>query len=151
MGFQTDFMTGLAELLDTLGIGTYLPSGKYTTADTAITMDQAPIGSEGQLAGPDRAITISLYPVSDDGTTDSVQGIQFRVRGPRNDRRFVKDTSDALFDQLHDLQRVTIGGTPVVRIWRNSGSNLPNDSSNRQESTQNYYAQITRSGTHRKD
>lgn len=142
--FQTDFMTALAQFLHDAGIGTFRTSGTYTSTETAIVFDQLP-------SDPDRAIAIALYPVSDDGTTDSIQGIQFRIRGPRNDRRFVKDTTDRLFDALHDLKHTTWGTTPVVRVYRNSGANLPADANNRQEATQNYYAQITRSGTHRKD
>jgi len=142
--FQTEFMTAIAQLLHDKGIGTYRTSGVYTTSETAIAFDQLP-------ADPDRAIAIALYPVSDAGNTDSIIGIQLRIRGPRNDRRFVKDTTDRIFDALHDLQHTTWGTTPVVRVYRNSGANLPADGNNRQEATQNYYAQITRSGTHRKD
>ncbi|MGO4298469.1 minor capsid protein [Glutamicibacter sp. MCAF14] len=142
--FQTDFMTAIATLLHDLGIGTFRTSGTYTSTETAISFDQLP-------PDPDRAIAIALYPVADEGTTDSIQGIQFRIRGPRNDRRFVKDTTDRIFDAFHDLKHTTWGTTPVVRVYRNSGANLPADANNRQEATQNYYAQITRSGTHRKD
>jgi len=142
--FQTEFITALAQLMNDLGIGIFRTSGTYTSTETAITIDQLP-------ADPDRAIAIALYPVSDAGNTDSIVGIQLRIRGPRNDRRFVKDTTDRIFDSLHDLQQTTWGTTPVVRVYRNSGANLPADSNNRQEATQNYYAQITRSGTHRKD
>lgn len=142
--FQTEFLTAIATLLDSAGVGTFKTSGTYTSAETAITFDQLP-------TDPDRAIAINLYPVTDSGNTDSVQGIQFRIRGPRNDRRFVKDTTDQIFDALHDLKHTTWGNTPVVRVYRNSGANLPFDSNNRQEATQNYYAQISRSGTHRKD
>src|SRR5690606_30908719 len=98
--FQTDFMTALAQLLHDQGIGTFRTSGTYASTETAITMDQLP-------TDPDRAIAISLYPVSDAGTTDSIQGIQLRVRGPRNDRRFVKDTTDRIYDALHDLKHTT--------------------------------------------
>lgn len=144
MGFQTDFLTGIAELLDTEDVGTWSPAGTYTPGQTGIFIDQ--LGTT-----PERAIGLILYQVQDSGSTDSIIGLQLRIRGSRNNRTDVKDTTDQAFNVLHDLKHIEIGGTPVVRVARQSGANLPRDGNNRQEATENYYLHIVRTGTHRAD
>lgn len=141
MAFTVDLLESLGNLLATDGVGDYSPP--WLATDVAIVIDALP-------ASPDRAIAMSLYPVSDSAGTDSTVGVQFRIRGNK-DRRSAKDTIDALFNALHDRTHYLIGITPVVRSWRQSGAYLGTDTSNRQEYTENYYLQITRSGTHRED
>lgn len=142
MGFSTNLLAGLAELLDAAGVGTW--GGPFTPSDTAITVDA--LG-----ATPDKGIALTLYDVEHDAGTDSVMGLQCRVRGTPNNRTAAKDILDAIFDTLHGLEHATIGGVPVVRIWWQSGANLGPDSANRPEHTANYYLQLTRTGTHRSD
>lgn len=144
MAFQVNLITAIAELLHTENVGIWSPAGVYGDNDTAITIDQLP-------TAPDKAIALTLYPVQDDGTTDSIVGLQLRARGGRNDRVSLKDIEDRAFDALHDLQAVTLGGIPVVRVWRQSSAGLGIDGNNRQESSSNYYLQLTRTGTHRRD
>lgn len=142
MGFQVDFITGIGQLLHAENVGKW--GGPFTSADTAITIDALP-------STPDKAIALTLYDVENGGGTDTVMGLQCRVRGSAGNRTTAKDILDRLFDTLHDREHLTIGGTQVVRIWWQSGAPLGTDTSNRQEYTANYYLQITRSGTHRED
>jgi len=147
MGFTTNLLTGLAELLNAENVGRWIPQGagqSFAATDTAIAIDS--LG-----ASPDKGIALTLYDVEHSGGTDSVMGLQCRVRGNPKDRTAAKDILDRIFDTLHDLEHVTIGGVPVVRIWWQSGANLGPDALNRPEHTANYYLQITRTGTHRED
>lgn len=145
MGFQTNLLTALGEYLHAENVGRWLSGGgSYSPSDTALVVDTLP-------ASPDKGIGMTLYPVEDKGTTDSVIGLQLIVRGSPNNRATVKDITDRAFDALHDLQAVTLGGIPVVRIWRQSGANLGPDSNNRQQASENYYLQVTRTGANRRD
>jgi hypothetical protein len=144
MGFQTDLLTGISEYLHAENVGMWKPSGPYASADTAISIDTLP-------TSPDKGIGMTLYPVTDSGGTDTVMGLQLIIRGSPNNRNTVKDITDRCFDALHDLQAVTIGGIPIVRIWRQSGANLGPDGNNRQEVSENFYIQLTRTGAHRAD
>lgn len=142
MGFTVNLLTGLGELLAAAGVGKW--GGSFATTDTAIVVDS--LG-----ASPDKGVALTLYDVDDGPMTDSVVGLQCRVRGTPNNRAAAKDIIDSLFDTLHDLKNTEIGGIPVVRIWKQSGANLGPDSSNRPEHTVNFYIQLTRTGTHRTD
>jgi len=147
MGFTTNLLTGIAELLHAENVGRWIPQGSgqsFALTDTAIAIDS--LG-----ASPDKGIALTLYDVEHAATTDSVMGLQCRVRGNPKDRTAAKDILDRIFDTLHDLEHTTIGGVPVVRIWWQSGANLGPDTLNRPEHTANYYLQITRTGTHRED
>jgi len=142
MGFTTSLLTGIGDYADAQNVGKW--GGPFQATDTAITIDSLP-------ATPDKGIAISTYPVSDSGGTDSVIGVQFRVRGNPKDRVADKDILDRLFDTFHDLEHTTLGGVPIIRMWRQSGASLGPDSLNRPEHTANYYIQHIRSGTHRED
>ncbi len=142
MGFTVDFLTGLGVYADAQNVGKW--GGPFAANDVALTIDLLP-------ATPDKAVAMTAYPVSDSGGTDSVIAVQFRIRGAPNNRVADKDILDRLFDVFHDLEHTVIGGAQVVRMWRQSEAILGPDSSNRPEHTANYYAQITRPGTHRND
>ncbi len=142
MGFTTNLLTGVGELLHTASVGKW--GGPFAPTDAAIVIDS--LGST-----PDKGIALTLYDVEHTAGTDTVMGLQCRVRGNPKDRTAAKDILDALLDTLHGLEHTTIGGVPIVRIWWQSGANLGPDALNRPEHTANYYLQITRSGTHRED
>jgi hypothetical protein len=145
MGFEVQLLTGIGELLHRENVGRWLTTGSFGPNDTQLSIDQL-------LPSPDKGIAISLYPVDDNtGTTDSTIGLQLLIRGSPGNKVSVKDIGDRAFDALHDLKNTEIGGVPIIRIWRQSGANLGADASNRQESSQNYYIQLTRTGAHRAD
>lgn len=142
MGFTTNLLTGIGEYLHAQNVGNWY--GPYGTNDVAITAYALP-------ASPNKAVALTPYTVTDSGGTDSVQAFQFRVRGAPGDRQSATDVLDRIFDTLHGLEHTTIGGVPVVRVWRQSQTYLGTDANNRQEHTANYYIQLVRSGTHRED
>lgn len=142
MGFQVDLVTGIGQLLHAGNVGKW--GGPFIAADTAIVIDA--LGST-----PDKGIALTVYDVENGGGTDTVMGLQCRVRGTPGNRTTAKDILDRLFDALHGLEHTTIGGVPVVRIWWQSGAPLGTDATNRQEYTANYYIQLTRPGTNRTD
>lgn len=141
MGFNKTLIEQTAATLVAAGVGKTSNAG---TNDVLIVSDVLP-------QSPDKAIAISTYPVQDDATTDSIVGVQLRIRGKANDRASGKDITDACFDTLHDLENVVWAGIPIVRIWHQSGANLGPDTSNRIETTSNYYIQLTRPGPNRED
>lgn len=144
MGFQSTLLTAIGEFLDAESVGRWLTTGTYLPNDTALVVDTLP-------TTPDKGIGMTLYPVTDSGGTDSVVGLQLIIRGSPGNRLTVKDITDRCFDALHDLQAVTFGGIPIVRVWRQSGAVLGPDGNNRQTVSENYYIQCTRTGAHRAD
>ena len=141
MGFNKALIEQTAAVLVAAGVGKTIG---FTTNDVAVVSDVLP-------QSPDKAIAISTYPVQDDATTDSIIGVQLRIRGKANDRASGKDISDACFDTLHGIENVVWADIPIVRIWHQSGANLGPDANNRLETTSNYYIQLTRPGPNRED
>jgi hypothetical protein len=142
VGFEVTLLTAIGQHLESKGIGKW--TGAPTSTDVALTIDALP-------ATPDRAIAMSLYPVRDEGGTDSVVGLQLRFRGQAGNRSAVKNTIDQVFDALHGMNGTQLGGIPIVLIERRSGAYLGTDGNNRSEHTNNYYLTLTRTGTHRED
>lgn len=144
MSFQTTLLAAIGELLGMEGCGSWRPSGTYQSTETAITISTLP-------QRVDKAIALNLYPVQDEGTTDSILGLQLRIRGAPNDPRSALTIIDQAFDALHDLRSTSLADVPVVRVWRQSGTGIGKDEKNRPEYTENYYIQLTRTGRHRTD
>lgn len=144
MGFETDLLTGIAQLLATTSLGVWRATGIYTAAETGIVFDTVP-------ATPDRVITLSDYTVSDDPTlSDSVIGVQVRTRWGGQDPRPVKDLDGGIFNALHGLEGVTLtGGVRVVSMFRRSGTSLGQDANNRWGRSSNFYATVHRPSTNR--
>ncbi|MEV4053038.1 minor capsid protein [Amycolatopsis sp. NPDC049688] len=138
MSFTGDLLDGYAALIAAAGIGTVRSDGSaYQASETAITFGAMP-------SEPDRAITLTAYPVRDDPSlSDSVVGLQVRTRGG-SDPHDVEGLADALFDLLHHPQAHTVGAIRVVQALRNSGGPLGRDENNRWERSDNYYVTVNR-------
>jgi len=143
-GFRVRLLTAIGQYLGTAQVGRWMTSGTYLSTDTAITLDVLP-------ATPDKAIAMTLYPVSDSTGTDTVIGLQLRIRGKPNDRISDKDIVDRAFDALHGVNGITLDGIPIVLIEHQSGAALGPDGNNRLEHTANYYITLTRTGPNRDD
>ena len=143
-GFETNLLTGIAQLLATANLGTWRDTGVYAAAETGIVFDTVP-------ATPDRVITLTDYVVSDDPTlSDSVIGVQVRTRWAGADPRPVKDLDGGIFDALHGLESVTLtGGIHIVSMFRRSGTSMGQDLGNRWGRSSNYYATVHRPSTNR--
>ena len=141
-GFRYTLLTALALRLEAAGIGKW--STTPGASETAITIDALP-------ATPDRGIAMTLYPVSDDGGTDTTIGLQLRFRGPAGNRSAVLNLIDQVFDNLHGLKNTDWANIPIVQVLHTSGAYLGTDGNNRSEHSENYYITLTRPGTHRED
>ncbi|MFJ4847537.1 minor capsid protein [Streptomyces sp. NPDC088733] len=141
MGYTSDLVAGLAQLLDDAGIGAYRPNGPpFTVGDTAIVLGNMP-------AAPDRVICLNPYPVEDTGMPETITAVQFRIRCGA-DPTDVLDLADAVFDALDNRSRFTLGTVPVDLAWRFSQLPWGADTVGREELTANYYLRTIRSQTH---
>lgn len=144
MAFETDLLTGIAQMIAGAGLGVFKTSGAYAAGDTAIVLDTVP-------ASPDRVITLTDYVVSDDPSlSNSVIGVQVRTRWGGADPRPVKDLDGAIFALLHGMPARTLaGGVRVVSCLRNSGVSMGQDSNNRWGRSSSYYTLVHRPSTNR--
>lgn len=144
MGFTSDLLAGVAQLLEDAGVGRWEPSGQYPPGDAP------PIFILSQPSAPDVAITLTSYGVSDAvEQADSVVGVQVRTRGT-TDPRAVTDLDDAVFGTLHGASNLTLAtGVLVLLIERRSSTSLGWDANRRHERSSNFYLTLTRPSGHR--
>lgn len=146
-GFQTNLLTGLAVALQTQGLGTWAPSGVYTTDQTGIVLFNTP-------QAPNRIITLSTYPVSDHPSlSDSVIGLQVRTRWGGQDPRYVIDLDDSIFTYIHGKTNWTVGSgasaVVIVQCLSQSAISLGQDENGRWMFSHNYYLTLWRPSTNR--
>jgi hypothetical protein len=136
---------GVAAILAAAGIGTYRADGSpYQLGETAIVFGDMP-------QQPNQVIAIATYAVSDDQfMTDSTIGVQIKMRGTA-DPFSVTGTAANIFGVLQDLHGTTLGGVPVVHMYRYSSIPLGMDDSRRRTRSDNYYAQVAYATANRTD
>lgn len=137
---DVDLLRGVAELLDAEGVGTYDETGPLAADGTGIVLGRVP-------DGPDRVVGLTPYPVSDDDSTDSVTGIQFRMRAG-TDPTGVVQLANGIFTVLHNRRNYQVRGVQVEISWRNSQAWIGQDATGRMEISANYYFRTVRSGAH---
>lgn len=144
MAFSDDLLAGVAAYLMAGGVGTWKPTGAYLSTDAD------PIFITAVPATPDRLIVLTPYTISDEvSLSDSVQGLQVRVRGTK-DPRVAQDIDDRIFDRLHGAYGVNLaGGLRLVMCERRSGTPLGSDGNGRHERTSNFALTVFRPSTHR--
>ncbi|MET9729673.1 minor capsid protein [Streptomyces sp. NPDC006458] len=135
---DADLLQGVAELLAAESVGAYSPVDPLPADATAITLGRVP-------DGPDRAIGLTPYPVADDDSTDSVTGIQARIRAGTNALDVIQ-LANSLFTALHNRRSYNAHGVRVEISWRNSQAWIGQDSRGRMELVANYYVRTVRSG-----
>ncbi|MFC7880490.1 minor capsid protein [Streptomyces sp. NPDC057376] len=140
MSHDADLFQGLAELLDAEGVGTYDPDAVLPADVTGIVLGKSP-------DGPDRVLGLTPYPVADDDSTDSVTGIQARMRWG-TDATGLVSLADGVFNVLHNRRSYLLRGVWVEISWRNSQAWIGQDSRGRMELVGNYYFRTVRSGPH---
>ncbi len=133
---MSDLTKGLAEHLAYNGIGVWKITGFYADGDLGIYKRVLP-------SNPD-AIVLSEYAVSDEGgrLTDSVRGIQIRVRRSGRHPDPVEQTGKDIFELLHGARGLTLDGQRVIQIIRQSHAYMGQDSSGNHESVHNYYLNV---------
>lgn len=145
MGFSTDFLYGLAQHLETQGVGAWRPDDSpYLPAETAIVIRGVP-------QSPDRVISLSDYTVTDSPTlNDSTVGVQMLLRGGRNPSD-VEDLDDLLFDVLHGASRLRLGTVFVNEVARQSSTPVGQDGNSRWQISASYHFLVVRPSRHRID
>ena len=145
MGFDHDLVKGLAEHLDAHDIGVWLDAGEGTFAasDVAITYRAIP-------ASPDRLVTLSPYPLTDDPSlSTSTVGVQVRVRGTVNPT-VCDDLADSVFGVLHGATQLELStGIRVTQVHRQSSAPLGQDANRRWSRADNYACTVHRPSAHR--
>lgn len=123
MGWATDLLTGLAEHIDTAGIGTYDPTGTYDPASTT------PVITFQAL--PDQPVTaIALSYFSPGGTGGVTAAIQLLIRGTE-DPTSPDALADALWTLLDNASGLLLGAVHVALMYRQTSAPLGIDSSGR--------------------
>ena len=142
MGFTSDLLAGVAQLLDADGVAVWNPSGTYTDIEIGIV-----IGAPSQ--DPPSLVALATYNNADaSAASDSTVFLQARVRGADDDPRKADDLADAVFDSLQGLRK-TVNGIRIVYGKRNSSYSLGIDGNGRQERTDNYELMVHRPSPHR--
>ncbi|MEU0084893.1 minor capsid protein [Streptomyces sp. NPDC006274] len=140
MGYTSDLVSGLAELMTTAGIGVYRPDGVFAADDTGITLGTVP-------EAPDRLLCLSPYPVEDTGLTDAITAVQVRMRAG-HDPTALADLADDVFDLLHGREGFYLRTVRVGLAWRQSQALMGQDEHGRMELSANYYLRTSRSSPH---
>lgn len=133
---MSDLAKGLAEYLPANGIGLWKPAGLYLDGELGIYKRVLP-------TNPD-AIVLSEYAVSDAGgtLTDSVRGMQIRIRRKGRHPDLTEQTGKDIFNLLHGAEGLVLDGQKVVQILRQSMTYLGQDSNGNHEETHNYYLNV---------
>jgi len=140
---DADLLVGVAELLAAEDVGTWSPTGALPAGGTGIVLGRMP-------DGPDRVLALNPYPVADDDSTDSVTGIQVRMRAGTDPLAIVQ-LANAVFTVLHNRRSWDAHGVQVEISWRQSQAWIGQDSRGRMELTGNYYFRTVRPGAHLND
>nr|WP_240981172.1 minor capsid protein [Streptomyces sp. N502] len=120
------------------GIGLYAPDEVLPAGATGIVLGKVP-------DGPDRAIGLTPYPVADDDSTDTVTGIQARMRAGTNPLDVIQ-LANGVFTVLHNRRSYDAHGVRVEISWRNSQAWIGLDTDGRMELVANYYFRTVRAG-----
>lgn len=104
---DSDLVTGVAQLLNTSGVGVWNTTGAFQSTDTAIVAEAMP-------PAPDRAVVITVFPV-DESPVDTTGRwlLQIRTRGNPNDVFDALALRGAVKNALSGLKNVTWGATGV--------------------------------------
>lgn len=140
MSYTNSLLDGIAQLLETAGVGIFDDTRVFTDAETGIFRGLMP-------DQPERALALTDYPVEDTDLTDAITGVQVRMRAGR-DPDAISDMQDAVFNALHNRQHYDLNGVHVALSWRQSQAWIGQDAHGRMELTSNFYFRTTRSGSH---
>lgn len=135
MTWTSGLLTGVCELAAAQVPGfTYRDNGLYQPDETGIVRKAMP-------PGPDRVVVVNTYvPGGDGARSEQLLAIQFRCRGLPNDPDDPDDMADELYRVFHRAENVTVGPAQLALVWRQSYAQAGKDSSNRFETTSNFYA-----------
>lgn len=136
MTVESDVLTGLAQLLNDLGLATYKPAGGYLSTDVAVVFGELP-------TAPDTAVGLTLY-----GSTDEVKEnlshlrVQVWTRGAANNSLGASAIASPIFDALQGREGFDLGSVHVIQMYRTSMMPMGVDASKRYERSDNYVLDV---------
>lgn len=136
MTVESDIVTGLAQLLNDLGLAVYKPAGGYAATDVAVVFGELP-------TSPDTAVGITLY-----GSTDEVKEnlsryrVQLWTRGAANNSLGASSIASPIFDALQGREGFQLGSVYVVQMFRTSLMPMGMDANKRYERSDNYVLDV---------
>ncbi len=131
MGWTTDILVGLAERLDTAGIGTYEASAAYDPAATA-----PAITLQGLPDRPDKAIALSYF--SSGGTGGVTAAVEIAIRGDA-DPASPDGTADAIWTLLDNAADFLLGAVHVALMYQQTSAPLGLDAAGRWVRSDTYF------------
>lgn len=118
----------------------YVPNGPQPEGSVPILIDR--------YDGEGAYVVLTEYTVDDDPSlSDSTAGIQVSIRSESLDE--VKGITSDLYALLHARWGGMLGPVRLVSAQRASGTNVGQDSNNRQGRTENYYLRVHRPSNNR--
>jgi hypothetical protein len=130
VGWTTDILTGLAERIDTAGIGTYEATAAYDPAATVpvITLQQLP-------DQPVAAIALAYF--SSGGTGGVTAAVEIAIRGDA-DPTSPDAISDAIWTLLDNAADLMLGAVHVALMYRQTSASLGLDTHGRWSRSDTY-------------
>ncbi len=131
MGWTTDILTGLAQRIETAGIGNYEPSATYNPAATVpvITLQQLP-----DL--PVSAIALAYF--SNGGTGGVTAAVEITMRGDA-DPTSPDVIADAIWTLLDNAANLMLGAVHVALMYRQVSAPLGRDAAGRWSRSDTYF------------
>lgn len=131
MSADSDLTAGIIDLIEAEGIA--VQGASTGTAVVAKALNPS----------PDRGIAIVIGGAGDNALIPvGVRTVQFRTRGT-TDTRDVDALAQQVFDLLHGVHGLVMGGTVLGHMYRTSFTSLGPDDPGRWERSDNYLANIT--------
>jgi hypothetical protein len=126
----------VSQMIAAAGIGVISPTASYAATDVAIVPGSIP-------AAPDKAIVITVVPLTDDITLPLGRVmVQVKIRGAAGDPFGASDLSSAVRDVLHGQKDLYWGPVHVIQMNRQIAVPNGQDASKRQEQFDQYYLDV---------
>lgn len=136
MGVADDISRGFAQMVEDSGLAVFNEAGAYGPTDTGVVMKAVP-------AAPDRLVTITVVPLSDDIAAPQGQVmVQLRYRGLPNNPLDVDNLADAVKPLFHGLTNTVMGAHTVVQCDRRQSVPLGQDELKRWSRADQFYLDV---------
>lgn len=136
MGAAEDISVGFAQIIANAGYAVFDPAADYQDTDTGILFKAVP-------AKPDRLVTITVVPLSDDLAAPQGQlMVQLRYRGNQGDPLDVDDLADQIKPLFHGLTNTVMGAHTVVQCDRRQSVPLGQDDFKRWSRADQFYLDV---------
>ena len=144
MSNTRDVMVGVAQLLAAANVGTFRPSGVYSTGETGIIFKIMPDGTNV----PDRVIVLNAFILTADVSIPFDRYLlQVALRGVRNNPLDVDDLGDAVFDVLHGATYKPFGSAVAAQILFSTSVPMGEDALTRSIRADRYFVDLDAGST----